>query len=481
MRKIFLTLALIVGFVPMINAQWTSPGDGVYYFLKELVGISNGTVTQEQGDFFINADLTISENDVLVIHDDVLNIIVRDALITIKGSMVCDNNMQVNVKGEPSFRFLFENATNCNIKNIDFSQGSGLKLISSGVSFENCSFMNQNTEVNNAAVNFFMCSPVFENCTFIANEGAAISSAANNQGSPKILNCTFERNVTSNTNMPQINLGPGSMFDSIYIVGNTIIGGSNMSGGIAVADLMGTGSTTVLLKDNVVRNNRYGYNQQGNSISSLIVGNEFVDNNLETNPMYGGSGISIYGGSTNCKAKLRNNKITGNLWGITAINLNDIDMGTENDWGYNMIYENSNNGILYELYNNSSCDIMAVGNWWGTVDEQKVEELIVHKNDDPSLGLVTFLPIWKDDDVNEVAALNAVIAPNPVSNGILIVTLAEAISAEVSVYDLFGRKLKSQIIENEINTINVESLKSGVYFVEVRNGDSKTVQKVVIE
>ena len=62
--------------------------------------------------------------------------------------------------------------------------------------------------------------------------------------------------------------------------------------------------------------------------------------------MNGGSGISIYGSSTNNKAILRNNLITGNLWGITAIYYHDIDMGTEDDWGYNEIHDNSNGGAI---------------------------------------------------------------------------------------------------------------------------------------
>ena len=86
-----------------------------------------------------------------------------------------------------------------------------------------------------------------------------------------------------------------------------------MSGGIAIADLMNTGDTKILLKDNIVKNNRYGYNQQGYNLSSVIVGNQFIDNNNETNPMNGGSGISIFGMNENNKAVLRNNVITGNL------------------------------------------------------------------------------------------------------------------------------------------------------------------------
>ena len=120
--------------------------------------------------------------------------------------------------------------------------------------------------------------------------------------------------------------------------------------------------------------------------------------------MNGGSGISIYGTTVNNKAIIRNNLITGNLWGITAIYLHDIDLGTEADWGNNTIHDNGNGGVVYDLYNNSACDIMAVGNDWGTVEEEDIENHIVHQVDDPSYGLVTFVPyIGGDDGISEIS------------------------------------------------------------------------------
>ena len=178
-------------------------------------------------------------------------------------------------------------------------------------------------------------------------------------------------------------------------------------GGISVADLMGVGSTKVLLKNNTIRENRYGYNQQGQTISSVIVGNQFINNSHEENPMNGGSGISIYGSTVNNKAILRDNVITGNLWGITAIYMHHIDLGKEEDWGNNTIHDNGNGGVVYDLYNNSSCDIMAVGNDWGTTNAEVIEEHIVHQPDDPSLGLVTYIPYVGYAGIGELSEDNA--------------------------------------------------------------------------
>lgn len=241
-----------------------------------------------------------------------------------------------------------------------------------------------------------------------------------------------------------------------------------MSGGITIADFMNTSDTKILLKDNVIKNNRYGYNQQGYNLSSVIVGNQFIDNNLETNPMNGGSGISIYGVNENNRAIFRNNVITGNLWGITAINAFNIDLGTEDDWGHNQIHDNGNGGVIYDLYNNSACNIMAVGNYWGTTDEQEIEDHITHQNDNPSLGLVTYLPFLTDDGVVESNTTSFEVWPNPAQGHFIVEG-----KGKMTITNALG-----QILLNcEIDGKESIELPQGLYLVKIGN----TTQKVIIE
>ena len=485
-QRIFLTFTLVFCLVSMLNAQWVSPGNGTTYTLPDLVSVSNGAVTNDGTVFSFNSDITISANDVLKIDDQVTRIDAVGVLITINGSMVCTNATRVGIYGSMTqsqqFSMRFENATNCKLKTLYFSDGCGIKLIESDVDFIDCKFVYFTCDYANAVIDFMNCNPLIEDCYFLRNEGAAISSPANGQGSPRILNNVLEENVTSNINSPQINLGPGAE-DTIYIVGNEIDDdwATHRVGGISIADLMGTGSTKVLVKDNVVKNGRYGYNQQGLTISSIIERNQFIDNHFEDNPMNGGSGISIYGMDGNNKATLRSNIITGNLWGITAIYAFDIDLGTEDDWEYNQIHDNGNGGVTYDLYNNSACDIMAVGNNWGTSNMRLIEAHIVHQNDDPSLGLVTYVPFIDVDGVNESNTLAFEISPNPVSNGNFTLTLEKAIPSVVMIYNVNGQIVKSQQIDNLINIVNIETLESGVYFVEVRNAEERIVKKIIIK
>ena len=197
--------------------------------------------------------------------------------------------------------------------------------------------------------------------------------------------------------------------------------------------------------------------------------------------MNGGSGISIYGYSTDCKAKIRNNVITGNLWGITAIYYHDIDLGTEEDWGLNEIHDNGNDGVIYDLYNNSSCDIMAVGNDWGTTNEHAMEDHIVHQYDNPSYGLVTYIPYVGFNTVHEANTHGFEITPNPVSNGTMTLTLDEAMAGEMVIYNLNGQIVLSQRIENKVNNIDVSMLGSGVYFVEMKNTGKTMVKRIIID
>ena len=410
MKRLFLTIALIAGIFPAINAQWVSPGLGTTYTFADLVDITEGVVTVGENGYLVNADLTISAGDVLEIDNQTARVDLGEVLVTINGSMVCTNTSTrtkfYGLNETNHFSMRFENATGCLIKKMYFSDGAGIKVIESDVTFDDVKFVYFTRGYSNSVINIFNCNPTIRNCYFMLNEGSAIGSPVNGQASPQILNCDFDTNVNG-INAPQINLGPGAE-DTIRIVGNEIytIMAQWYVGGISVADLMGMESTKVLLKDNIVRDGRYGYNQQGERISSVIVGNQFINNNHEENPMNGGSGISIYGNSTTNKAILRNNLITGNLWGITAIYYHDIDMGTEDDWGYNEIHDNGNGGAIYDLYNTSTCDLSAIGNKWNSTDYDEIESHIYHQHDDPGLGLVTFYPYVGSEGIDEIPAEN---------------------------------------------------------------------------
>ena len=397
MKRFF---CLLVATIVSITAfgQWVSPGNGTNYNLSSLCIAAYGAVSMSQsGHYQIHQDITISANDILYLQSGATDIQIDNGVtITINGAIMTENRVNhLFITGDStstsSFTLCLGNAATANFSNVVFQYGQQIQLLNSGqVLFDNCVFSN----FNDAVISYMNCNPTIQNCYFHDNQKAAITSAVNTAGSPRIINNLFQNNDLSNANVPQINIGPGDQ-DTIIIVGNHIEGvAQNMSGGIGIMN-MGSSNTVLLVKDNVIENNRYGYTQNGTNIYAIIEDNIIRNNNLETNPNNGGSGISIYGSTTSCGAKIRRNLIHGNLWGITAIYNHNIDMGTAEDPGGNVLYDNGNNNIEYELYNNSSCNMSAIGNYWGNNDVSHAEDVIYHQTDNSSYGLVTYSPIME--------------------------------------------------------------------------------------
>ena len=395
MKRIFIVLLGLF----LINqgfAQWVSPGNGQTYTLESLcTAAPSAVMASSPGHYVISQNLTLSAGDLLTLESSAMSVFVNDGVsLTIGGSLQTATRSQILVFQGDSiqnnyFELRFEGSSLNALKHVHFRYCQGIKLINSDITIDSCEF----DHFSNHVISYMNCHPIIRDSYFHDNQACAIQSAVNTDGCPKILNNVFYNNVLANTNNPQINIGPGTT-DTIQIIGNRIEGvASTMSGGIGIMNMYNPAVTKVLLKDNVITNNRYGYTQNGYRISSEIFDNQLIDNNLEVTPNNGGSGISIYGYDTTCAAKLRHNLITGNLWGITAIYYHHVDMGTAEDPGYNILYNNGNGGVDYELYNNANSNMDAVGNYWGCDNDAAAEEVIFHQADNPSYGLVNYLPI----------------------------------------------------------------------------------------
>ncbi len=146
MKKFLPVFLFFISLTSVLNAQWVSPGNGTSYTLPDLVNVTGGAVTQGPDGFLINTDLTISTNDVLVIDNQVSRIDAAAILLTINGSMVCTNTGSNRVKfyglnETEHFKIRFENAVGCNIKKMYFSDGAGIKVIESEVTFDDVKFV----------------------------------------------------------------------------------------------------------------------------------------------------------------------------------------------------------------------------------------------------------------------------------------------------------------------------------------------------
>ena len=401
MKNRFIFLSFIILLITHIQAQIVTDGNGTKYTLQDLATAYSEVVTcTEPGVYHLHENLTLSANDTLFLDATLQQFILHNELIiTIQGILTsAERTDLLTVTSErenaesASYEWRLEEGSVGLLQQILFEDGKDIFLTDGEFTLRNCEF----TGFAESAVRMMNCNPVITGCHFHDNHAAAIQSPANASSSPVITNNILYNNVLDNTNNPQINLGTGGT-DTIVITGNRIEGvASTMSGGIAISNLVGAEQVTqVLLSGNTITHNRYGYTQTGTNISAEILDNIITDNNLETDPMNGGSGISIYGYDTTCYAKIRRNIIAGNLWGVTAVYRYRIDMGTNDDWGRNVLYDNGNDGELYAfaMSQYSTLDVTAIGNYWGNNDTIFAESVILHKADQSNLGRVEYEPI----------------------------------------------------------------------------------------
>ena len=426
MKKFYSFLLMAAVAVGAMADDFVSDGTGNVYTFNALSQIEGTGVTlQDDGSYLVAADFTISEGDVLQLQNNDLIKMGNNVRITVNGdadfapadtAVVTRDAEDSNPKG---FWMLGDNG-NANLKNVTFEYvGVTFGGINSSLHADNCTFTLYNGKLNSSGALGFNAScdnNVVENCYFIENTLNAIGNGATNPVGIIIRNCLFWHNTTANRNKPQINLTVGGDYD-VLIENNDIIGGQfNLSGGIALSNMMGLAhSGTNIIENNYIADNRYGITTIG-GVDAIIRNNKMIDNCYESNPNNGGSCISVYDSSSESNIYIEGNWMEGGLWGITIVtgapnvNLGKVDDPEAEDYnpGNNTFVNNGFDNTYYDLYNNGTADVYAQGNTWNVAEqtEENIEEVIYHQVDDPSKGLVIFMPPHQEDDtaVEEVSA-----------------------------------------------------------------------------
>ena len=416
MKKFYAFLALAAVATGAMADDFVSDGTGNVYTFNALSQIEGSGVTlQDDGSYLVSANFTIAEGDVLQLDNNAVIKMANGVQITIDGdanfapadtAVVTRDAEDSNPKG---FWMLGENG-NTNLKNVTFEYvGVVFGGANSRLYADNCTFTLHNGKSSSSGALSFNSScdnNIVENCYFIENTVNAIGNGANSPVGVTISNCLFWHNTTSNRNKPQINLTCAGPYD-VRIIDNEVIGGQfTMSGGIGVSNMMGLGHTgKVYIEDNYITDNRYGITTIG-SMDAIIRNNTMIDNCYETNPNNGGSCVSIYDSSSSSNIYMEGNWMEGGLWGITVptgapnINLGKVEDPEAEDYnpGNNTFVNNGNGGVLYDLFNNGTATIWAQGNTWNVPEqtEENIEEVIYHQVDDPSKGLVIFMPAHEE-------------------------------------------------------------------------------------
>lgn len=489
MKNFILSTCFILFTVAVSFAQdFITPNTGVTWTLDDIAAASPTTITISGTDYTLLGNLTIAENDTLIINSDLILSIDADLLITVFGTFTV-NSAAVTItaidENSPYEGLRFEEVSTINIQNTTIKYGGGLRVLTENFTINNCTLNNNVSGTSTGSViSLSRGKPQITNNIFKFNELPAVSSAANRQVSAYIYNNYMEGNNQSNSNRPQINMGTTMPNDTLIIAKNTIIGDPAMTrvGGIAVSNLTG-GSILANIDDNIITGNRYGITVVGSNTFAYIRNNIIEDNNTEGNPALGGSGISLNNGGGVYEVIASGNEIRRNLWGITVIGEASINLGDDLDnAGGNIFSENGNGGEVYAIYNNTAYTISAKNNCWiegqqSTADD--VEDVIFHKEDDSTLGLVIFDPFLcgvlgiADNSVEDFSFY-----PNPAKNTINFNNTFSFDKLEI--YGVQGDLISTENISEGQQRLAI-NLPSGIYFLNFSNDNQKVTKKMIVE
>ncbi len=412
MKKFYAFLVLAAVAAGAMADDFVTDGTGNVYTFNALSQIEGTGVTLlDDGSYLVSADFTIAEGDVLQLQNNDVIKMADGVRITLDGDadFAPADTAVVTRDAEGSkpkgFWMMGENG-NATLKNVTFEYvGVVFGGANSSLTANNCTFTLHNGKSSSSGALSFNAScggNVVENCYFIENTLNAIGNGAANPVGIIIRNCLFWHNTTDNRNKPQINLTVGGDYD-VLIADNEVIGGQfTLSGGIGLSNMMGLAHSGInIIENNYIADNRYGITTIG-SVDAIIRNNTMIDNCYDPNPNNGGSCVSIYDSSSSANIYMEGNWMEGGLWGITVptgapnINLGKVEDPEAEDYnpGNNTFVNNGNGGELYDLFNNGTATIWAQGNTWNVAEqtEENIEEVIYHQVDDPSKGLVIFMP-----------------------------------------------------------------------------------------
>ncbi|MFZ0390458.1 MAG: T9SS type A sorting domain-containing protein, partial [Calditrichia bacterium] len=198
------------------------------------------------------------------------------------------------------------------------------------------------------------------------------------------------------------------------------------------------------------------------------------------------------------------NSIEGHFYGMAIINgaspnLGNLSNADTTDDGGNLFLGNGIGNNRYELYNNNSLPILAEGNWWGTDNPDSIEARIVHQPDNPSFGLVDYIPFLNSNptgignESGQWARQPGLFAnyPNPFNSTTTITfALRQSEQVQLTVYDALGRKLTELVNsrmpagEHRLHWNGTDrrgrALPSGIYFYRLHLGDRVFSRKMML-
>ncbi|MDD3502186.1 MAG: right-handed parallel beta-helix repeat-containing protein [Candidatus Cloacimonetes bacterium] len=370
----------------------------VLLLATDVSGTQSGTWTADNNPYNVISDITIPEGASLIINPGVEVNVSGNVQILVEGHITAigTENDSIYFVGESRWKGIkFTSTTEtstlsfCKIENIE----DGVRTVNSPVDVYYCHI----NDALNYCINIFGINGPAETNIKHTKVSGAIKSG---------INISQNSNVTIEY-CDIFNNGLGAQYYGAIHLSNQSANGENnpviqynrihhnLKQGINGWDLTSNSRINPIVRHNIIENNLTGLNLR--QVSGLfeynIIRNNFISGNADS-----GAGFMIAGASSS--PIIRHNEITGNFTafyigeGATPI-LGDLS-SDDSETGHNIIQNNideSNISHSVFIYSGSG-NVMAQNNIWDSEDPDEIAATIHDQNDDPSLGLVTFLPVY---------------------------------------------------------------------------------------
>ena len=319
MKKFFTLLLVAAATVGTMSATFVSAGTGRAYTFAQLAAIDTSGVTATDSGYVVTADFTIAAGDTLRLMNNDKVMLGDKVMVSVNGYAdfaVPDTAVitRATATAAPKGFKVYDTNSGMTMKNVTMEYaGINFGSTNGHLAIDHCTFTLYNGKINSGSVVNYSNSCDGNTVTgsyFVDNTVSALGNGANTPVGLVVDNCVFLRNTTSKRNRPQINMTCGGPYD-ITITHNKVIGlaETTLAGGIGLSNMLGlayTGKVTV--KNNDIEDNRYGVAMIG-PMNLYIEDNMIKNNNYESNPNNGGSGISIYDSSNKGNVRIKGNHI----------------------------------------------------------------------------------------------------------------------------------------------------------------------------
>ncbi len=396
-------------------AQYITPDTGINWNMDDLVSNSGGVVTGSFPNYEVNNNVVISLSDQINIDPgSIVSFTSADAGFEVNGIINCQGTETDSIlftsplaDSTGSYTGLkFNESANSSNSIISYTKieyaDNGMRCINSSPTLTHSYILKCNNGAqltgSNSEISY---------CKIERNYGYGITMTLTS--SPLIKNNIIANNNTQNTS-PKNQISIGLQGNNSPVIMDNIIYGSvyEKTGGISLWVNGSTNFSNMVVEGNTIYNNSFGitlYSTGDGIINAVVKNNSIYDNNINPSQLTSGSGININGSPSNTPI-ITGNEIYGNWWGITIQNgttiqpgpqpnIGNIENADTTDDGNNIIYDNIQGTDVYDLYNNTTTNIMAQNNDWHVYDSTAIEDHIFHHVDDPQLGYVIFVPFYE--------------------------------------------------------------------------------------